>query len=57
MAEIKKKGTRAGKTEPPLKNRPKNAQGNTSGGASSSGGSRQGNIGHESNDTNDNAHR
>ena len=56
MAEIKKKEKHPGKIERPLKPAHRTSTDNASG-VPGAGGSRQGNIGHESNERSDNAHR
>lgn len=57
MAEINKKIRQDEKSERPVKPGHKYAQGTASATPSSTGGSRQGNIGHEPNEPTDNAHR
>lgn len=56
MAEIQKKDRQPGKTERPAKPRHQSSQ-ESAAGVPGAGGSRQGNIGHESNERSDNAHR
>lgn len=56
MAEIKKKGKQPAKTERPQKSGQHTSHDHASG-VPGGGGSRQGNIGHESNERSDNSHR